>query len=104
MTLAIETDELTKMYGEKVGCEEICLSVPEGQIFGFLGPNGAGKSPGENAGGAFEAHQGNRQAAREAPFGYRRPEKKSVSCRKISATTIGFAAGSCWSSTPTCTG
>lgn len=44
MSLAIETSELTKMYGEKVGCEKICLSIPEGQIFGFLGPNGAGKS------------------------------------------------------------
>ncbi|MCL6611700.1 MAG: ABC transporter ATP-binding protein [Peptococcaceae bacterium] len=42
--MAVETDELTKIYGDKVGCERICLSVPEGQIFGFLGPNGAGKS------------------------------------------------------------
>lgn len=44
MNLAIETNDLTKMYGEKTGCRDICLSVPEGQIFGFLGPNGAGKS------------------------------------------------------------
>ena len=40
----IETKDLTKLYGEKVGCEKICLTVDEGQIFGFLGPNGAGKS------------------------------------------------------------
>ena len=26
------------------GCRDICLSVSEGQVFGFLGPNGAGKS------------------------------------------------------------
>ncbi len=42
--MIIETDNLTKMYGKKVGCSEICLSIDEGQIFGFLGPNGAGKS------------------------------------------------------------
>lgn len=42
--MIIETDGLTKMYGRKVGCSEICLTVGEGQIFGFLGPNGAGKS------------------------------------------------------------
>lgn len=40
----IETKDLTKIYGTKVGCKEICLSVNEGQVFGFLGPNGAGKS------------------------------------------------------------
>ncbi|HZD59767.1 MAG TPA: ABC transporter ATP-binding protein [Anaerolineae bacterium] len=42
--MVIETSNLTKNYGSKVGCEKICLSVSEGQIFGFLGPNGAGKS------------------------------------------------------------
>ncbi len=40
----IETKDLTKLYGKKVGCEKICLTVDEGQVFGFLGPNGAGKS------------------------------------------------------------
>lgn len=40
----IEANNLTKLYGEKIGCEKICLSVGEGQVFGFLGPNGAGKS------------------------------------------------------------
>jgi ABC-2 type transport system ATP-binding protein len=42
--MAIETFNLTKKYGAKVGCAEICLRVSRGQIFGFLGPNGAGKS------------------------------------------------------------
>lgn len=42
--MVIETENLTKLYGDKVGCAEICLSVAEGQVFGFLGPNGAGKS------------------------------------------------------------
>jgi ABC-2 type transport system ATP-binding protein len=44
LDLAIETINLTKHYGHKAGCTDICLRVPRGQIFGFLGPNGAGKS------------------------------------------------------------
>lgn len=44
MSLAIYADGLTKLYGGRVGCEKIFLSVPQGQVFGFLGPNGAGKS------------------------------------------------------------
>ncbi len=40
----IRTEGLTKRYGRNVGCEEICLRVERGHIFGFLGPNGAGKS------------------------------------------------------------
>ncbi|SFR05196.1 ABC-2 type transport system ATP-binding protein [Desulfoscipio geothermicus DSM 3669] len=44
MDMAIKTFNLTKKYGTKIGCAEICLRVPRGQIFGFLGPNGAGKS------------------------------------------------------------
>ncbi|MDA8234642.1 MAG: ABC transporter ATP-binding protein [Clostridia bacterium] len=42
--MVIETKYLTKLYGNKLGCQDICLSVSEGQVFGFLGPNGAGKS------------------------------------------------------------
>lgn len=42
--MIIETVDLTKMYDGKIGCKDICLSVTEGQVFGFLGPNGAGKS------------------------------------------------------------
>ena len=42
--MILQTEHLTKIYQQKVGCQDICLSVPEGQIFGFLGPNGAGKS------------------------------------------------------------
>lgn len=40
----IETCDLTKHYGSKIGCEKISLSIDRGAIFGFLGPNGAGKS------------------------------------------------------------
>lgn len=42
--MILEAESLTKMYGKKVGCSEVNLSLAEGQIFGLLGPNGAGKS------------------------------------------------------------
>ena len=42
--MILETNNLTKMYGSKTGCTDICLAINKGQIFGFLGPNGAGKS------------------------------------------------------------
>ncbi len=40
----IETQDLTKYYGQVRGIEGITLSVKEGEIFGFIGPNGAGKT------------------------------------------------------------
>lgn len=42
--MVIETQNLSKYYGKKIGCSDISISVNEGEIFGFLGPNGAGKS------------------------------------------------------------
>ncbi|TNC20052.1 ABC transporter ATP-binding protein [Amycolatopsis alkalitolerans] len=41
---AIETTGLTKRYGEIVAVENLNLTVPAGEIYGFLGPNGAGKT------------------------------------------------------------
>ncbi len=41
---AIETEHLTKFYGKARGITDVCLSVEEGDFFGFIGPNGAGKS------------------------------------------------------------
>jgi ABC-2 type transport system ATP-binding protein len=43
-TPAIETEGLTRRFGELVAVREINLRVDAGQFFGFLGPNGAGKS------------------------------------------------------------
>ncbi len=40
----IETQELTKVYGEQVAVDHLTLKIAEGEIFGFLGPNGAGKT------------------------------------------------------------
>ena len=40
----IETEALTKYYGNSRGIIDVTLSVKEGDLFGFIGPNGAGKS------------------------------------------------------------
>jgi ABC-2 type transport system ATP-binding protein len=40
----IETNELTKEYGDKIAVDSMTFTVPAGVITGFLGPNGAGKS------------------------------------------------------------
>ncbi|MFP7171690.1 ABC transporter ATP-binding protein [Terribacillus sp. 7520-G] len=41
---AIETNNLTKKYGEKTVVNQVNLKVKKGSVFGFLGKNGAGKS------------------------------------------------------------
>lgn len=41
---AIETQLLSKEYGNGRGCRDVTISVGKGEAFGFLGPNGAGKS------------------------------------------------------------
>lgn len=43
-SLAIETQNLRKVFGNKVAVRGLSLQVRRGEIFGFLGPNGAGKS------------------------------------------------------------
>jgi len=40
----IETNSLTKRFGEKTAVDRLTLSIPRGQVFAFLGPNGAGKT------------------------------------------------------------
>ncbi|HXD59062.1 MAG TPA: ABC transporter ATP-binding protein [Thermoleophilaceae bacterium] len=40
----IETEGLTKRFGERTAVEGVDLAVPGGCAFGFLGPNGAGKT------------------------------------------------------------
>ena len=41
---AVTLTSLTRRFGDFVAVNQISLSVPKGEIFGFLGPNGAGKS------------------------------------------------------------
>jgi len=42
--LIVEAQNIYKFYGSNLACEDICLSLSPGQVFGLLGPNGAGKS------------------------------------------------------------
>jgi len=42
--IVIETQELTKVYGEQVAVDHLNLKINQGEVFGFLGPNGAGKT------------------------------------------------------------
>ena len=44
MSAAIETRRLRKQFGDKVAVEDLSITVPRGEVFGFLGPNGAGKT------------------------------------------------------------
>ncbi len=44
MTLAIETNGLTRCFGDLHAVDGIDLRVEPGKFYGFLGPNGAGKS------------------------------------------------------------
>lgn len=44
MTLAIETEELTRHFDQLCAVDGLDLRVEAGSFYGFLGPNGAGKS------------------------------------------------------------
>jgi ABC-2 type transport system ATP-binding protein len=41
---AIETDELTRIFGMRTAVDHLSLAIPSGSVVGFLGPNGAGKT------------------------------------------------------------
>jgi len=40
----IQTESLTKKFGDVLAVDQLDLDVKEGEVFGFLGPNGAGKT------------------------------------------------------------
>jgi ABC-2 type transport system ATP-binding protein len=40
----IQSEGLTKRFGERTAVDDVSLEVPRGSAFGFLGPNGAGKT------------------------------------------------------------
>ncbi len=40
----IDTENLTKKFGNLTAVESLTLHVNDGEVFGFLGPNGAGKT------------------------------------------------------------
>lgn len=41
---AIETEGLTRRFGDFVAVDNVTLKIPKGQLYGFLGLNGAGKT------------------------------------------------------------
>jgi ABC-2 type transport system ATP-binding protein len=40
----VETNELTKKFGDSVAVDAVTMYVPRGTIFGFIGPSGCGKT------------------------------------------------------------
>ncbi len=44
MNTSIQTNDLSKNFGEVLAVKELNLSVQTGTVFGLLGPNGAGKT------------------------------------------------------------
>ena len=44
MEYILETQELTKIYGDKAAVKDVNLHIREGQIYGLIGRNGAGKT------------------------------------------------------------
>ena len=42
--IVIQTNKLTKRFGDFIAANEITFDVAAGEIFGFLGANGAGKT------------------------------------------------------------
>lgn len=106
---AISVTHLRKEYGSPlsperrfVAVEDLTLSVPRGQVFGFLGPNGAGKTttinmllgnayPTSGSGTLLGAPIGNMQTRRRLGF---LPEKFQfhdfLTARSFSTCTGGF--------------
>jgi ABC-2 type transport system ATP-binding protein len=44
MGWAVETDMLTRRFGDFIAVDRVSLRIKRGAIYGFLGPNGSGKS------------------------------------------------------------
>lgn len=42
--VVVQTEHLTKKFGDFTAVDDINMSIEEGEVYGFLGPNGAGKS------------------------------------------------------------
>ena len=44
LNMMIETENLTRKFGNLTAVDHVTLNVGEGEVFGLLGPNGAGKT------------------------------------------------------------
>jgi ABC-type multidrug transport system ATPase subunit len=40
----VQTQDLTKRYGDRLAVDRVSMTVRRGEVYGFLGPNGAGKT------------------------------------------------------------
>ena len=67
---AVQTEGLTKRFGERTAVDGVSLAVPRGTAYGFLGHNGAGKTTLiRMLLGLTRASDGQRQRARPAGAG-----------------------------------
>ena len=46
---AIETEGLTRRFGDFTAVDNVTLKIPKGQLYGFLGLNGAGRGSPEDS-------------------------------------------------------
>ena len=44
MSIVLETNGLTKHYGNIIAVNDLNLQIQSGSVFGILGPNGSGKT------------------------------------------------------------
>jgi ABC-2 type transport system ATP-binding protein len=77
----IETNNLTKRFGDLIAVNEVYLSVPQGSVFGFVGPNGAGKTT------LIRTLLGltRRSSGSISMLGYPIPEESSLALKKVGA-------------------
>ncbi|MBI4846945.1 MAG: ABC transporter ATP-binding protein, partial [Candidatus Omnitrophica bacterium] len=40
----IKIENMTKIFGDLIAVNDLCLNIPQGEFFAFLGPNAAGKT------------------------------------------------------------
>ena len=40
----IQTQDLSKKYGDKLAVNKVNMNVPQGSVYGFVGENGSGKT------------------------------------------------------------
>lgn len=77
----LEINHYSKSYtGEKKACDDVCLNVESGDIFGFIGHNGAGKSTTIRAVvGVLDFEEGNIKIAGHDV------KEEALECKKITA-------------------
>ncbi|MDY6794785.1 MAG: ATP-binding cassette domain-containing protein [Actinomycetota bacterium] len=79
--MAIETNDLSKRFGDLVAVDKAGLSVPAGSVFGFVGPNGAGKTTLIRILLGLTRRNGGSARLLDFPI----PEKSSLALRRVGA-------------------